>query len=377
MSSTRSRICPICRLRARVRWCGSVNYSRDLRAESINVIAPVYDQDAQIIGFVRLSYQFATLAQLLARLRFAIGGILAVGLLGSLALALWLALNINRPLQRLTGAVYNLALGSRQLELGSKEPEEIDRLYTAVKFLVERLDDLEKGRRNLLANLVHELGRPLGAMRAMLQALLRGARQDPELTEVLVQGMDKEVVLLEHILDDLAHLYDQVLGTLEIDLRPVDLQDWLPQTLNSWTALAAEKQIQWQLNLPAHLPVIKADPLRFSQVIGNLLSNALKYTPAGGSVSVTANSAEDWVAVRVSDTGPGIAQADLEKIFVPFFRGEHSGRIKQGMGLGLSIARDLVKAHRGYIEVKSVVGVGSHFSVHLPVDPYPEQSTNP
>ncbi len=164
--------------------------------------------------------------------------------------------------------------------------EEIQELLHSVNVLVARLYSLEQSRRQLLANLVHELGRPLGALRSAIQALSRGAAQDPQLLDELAMGMDGEAARLQNIVEDLAHLHDQVLGTLELNCEPTVLQDWLPGVLVPWQEAAHGKTLEWKTEIPADLPAVEIDQMRFAQVIGNLASNAVKYTPAGGSVTV-------------------------------------------------------------------------------------------
>ncbi|HMN62877.1 MAG TPA: ATP-binding protein, partial [Anaerolinea sp.] len=114
------------------------------------------------------------------------------------------------------------------------------------------------------------------------------------------------------------------------------------------------------------LPVIQADPIRLGQAVGNLLSNAIKFTPAGGKVTVTSGAGGQEVWLRVTDSGPGIPADEQEKIFTPFFRGGQGKRFTEGMGLGLSIARDLVQAHGGRLELVSAPGEGSQFTIYLP-----------
>jgi len=250
--------------------------------------------------------------------------------------------------------------------LVEKGPEEIQELLHSVNVLVARLYSLEQSRRQLLANLVHELGRPLGALRSAIQALFRGAAQDPQLLDELAMGMDGEAARLQNIVEDLAHLHDQVLGTLELNRAPTVLQDWLPGVLVPWQEAATEKRLEWKTEIPAGLPAVEIDQMRFAQVIGNLASNAVKYTPAGGSVTVDAGQEAGQVWLRFSDSGPGITPQEQEKIFIPFYRGSPGKRIKQGMGLGLSISKDLVTAHGGHISVESSPGAGSRFTVWLP-----------
>ena len=171
---------------------------------------------------------------------------------------------------------------------------------------------------------------------------------------------------MQPLLDDLALLHGQVTGTLTLNLVQVDLSDWLTTNLLPWRAMALEKGLQWSSEIPESLPVVHIDPERMAQVLGNLLSNAVKYTPERGNVVITAGSgaAETWFQIR--DTGPGIDLVEQEQVFEPFFRSSRETRFPQGMGLGLSIAREIVNAHGGQITVQSQHGEGSLFKILLP-----------
>jgi len=240
------------------------------------------------------------------------------------------------------------------------------------------LNSLEKARNQLLANMVHELGRPLGAIHSGLQALKRGAIEDPQLTDDLLSGMEEQVKRLQILLNDLAHLHDQVLGRLELDRQPLILNTWLPPLLEPWRQVAADKKQTFVVKIEDELPTITADPNRLAQVVENLVNNAIKYTPQGGEIAVLAAASGDEVVIRVSDNGPGIPLGEQSRIFEPFFRGDPHRRIKQGMGLGLSIARDLITAHGGRLELSSQPGKGSQFSLFIPVhDPVPETLESP
>jgi signal transduction histidine kinase len=199
-----------------------------------------------------------------------------------------------------------------------------------------------------------------------LQALQHGAIQDPELLDDLLSGMNEQVKHLQILLEDLAHLYDQVLGTLELDRQPLDLNQWLPQLLRPWRQVAEDKEQKFEVIILNDLPIINADSNRLAQAIENLVNNALKYTPQGGEITVSASATDDEVIFQVSDTGTGILWEEQSEIFEPFFRGDQQRRIKQGMGLGLGIARDLVIAHGGRLELNSQPGEGSQFSIHIP-----------
>ncbi|MCB0226980.1 MAG: ATP-binding protein, partial [Anaerolineae bacterium] len=161
-------------------------------------------------------------------------------------------------------------------------------------------------------------------------------------------------------------LHDQILGTLELDCRPTKLDQWLNQALIPWREAAQSKGLHWRADVPLTLPTLEIDPDRMAQVLGNLLSNAIKYTPSGGSVSVAAGSDEQTAWLRVSDTGAGLDEEEQKQIFEPFYRSQRTHRFPQGMGLGLTIALDLVVAHGGRLEVESEPEHGSRFTVWLP-----------
>lgn len=346
-------------------------YSRQLHVEVVDVLAPVFGPEQQVVGVIRLSHRLATIQEQFLRLRYVIVGVLLGGAAVGIALGWVLAMNLERPLARVTQAVDGLARGEKLIPLAERGPEEIQLLLRAVNTLVERLRSLEQARQHLLANLVHELGRPLGALLAAIHALLDGADEDAALRRELLTGMVEELGRLRRLLDDLAHLHDQVLGTLELDLQLTTLSDWLSRLLVTWRERAQRKGIHWHADIPATSPTLKIDPDRLAQVVGNLLSNAIKYTPSGGTVSVTTGIEREAVWIRVSDTGPGIAPEEQAQIFTPLYRGRQSGRFPQGMGLGLSIANDLVVAHSGRLTVDSTPGRGSHFTLWLPRSPDP------
>jgi signal transduction histidine kinase len=188
------------------------------------------------------------------------------------------------------------------------------------------------------------------------------------LLDEMIDGMGIEMKSLQRLLDDLSQLHDQVLGTLELERERISVSTWLCELLLPWQESAKQKSLKWDTHIPDDLPSINADPLRLSQIIGNLVDNAIKYTPPHGTVTVSAGASPEKIWVRVSDTGPGIPYAEQEKIFTPLYRGEQGRRIKQGMGLGLNIAKSLTIAHGGSLIVESTPGLGSNFMLALPID---------
>lgn len=346
----------------------TVDFSQAMQGEVIDVFVPVFNDQRQLLGIIRMTYRFATVFDLLLRLRYLIFSIFSIGIVFSAFLGLFLAFYISRPIQNVTHAIRELATGHRTESLPEQGPSEIESLQQSANFLVARLRELESDRRQLLANLVHELGRPLGGLRTGIQVLRRGAKDDPKVLDELLEGMEGETSILRHLLEDLSQLHDQVLGVLELERQPVKLSEWLDSRLGPFRLSAAQKGLEWGEDIPQDLPEINIDPLRMGQVVGNLINNAIKYTPRQGKVTVSAGKNDREVWMRVEDTGPGISKEDLKNIFVPFFRGSQSKRIKQGMGLGLTIANDLTLAHQGRLTVESHSGSGSRFTIWLPLD---------
>jgi signal transduction histidine kinase len=340
------------------------------RQDFAQVLYPVSNNQGETIGVLWATYFADWVQDLFSQLRTLSIAVISGALLIGILLGSVLAVNISKPVGQVTEAIYGLARGDQNERLREQGPEEMRALARAVNYLIERLNTLEQSRRQLLANLVHELGRPLGALRSAIQALAKGAAGEPELLADLTRGMDAEAARLQRVVEDLAHLHDQVLGTLELKLEAVDLGEWLPTVLAPWAEAARQKGLDWRAEIPAGLPEVQIDPLRFSQVVGNLVSNAVRYTPSGGAVSVEAGEQREMLWIEVSDNGLGIPPEEQEAIFLPLYRGDQGRRrFKQGMGLGLSIARDLIQAHNGSIALTSEPGAGSHFTIWLPIHP--------
>jgi len=335
-------------------------------------ITPVYDLNGQRIGIIRMTTQLVRVSDQVYQLRYLLGFVLVLGVLAGIGLGSYLAFGINRSIQSVTRSIQALAQGNGQAHVEEQSTDEMRVLAEAVNTLVDQLHSSEKSRRQLLANLVHELGRPLGAIRSAIQALLHGADKDPQLSSDLLTGMDDETIRLQHLLDDLAGLHHQILGSMELNETAVPLNDWLVSTLSPWEADARQKGLTWKLDAPPDLPVVFMDPDRMAQAVGNILSNAIKFTPPGGNLSVTVKMDAGQLTMRVKDSGPGIPVEERDRIFQPFYRGNQGKRIVEGMGLGLSIARDILVAHGGDIQVESAIGIGSTFTLQIPAELPPE-----
>jgi signal transduction histidine kinase len=330
-------------------------------------VALIYLIETQSTGFVPIDELPSEMSSLLVRLRFPVVIVLGTGLLLGVFVGWTLAVEMERPLGRLTQSVTRMRHEKNLPNLPGQGPLEIQQLSRAIYDLAEHRRRLEQDRRKLLANLVHELGRPLGALYSATQACKHGAYEQLETRQALLEGMEAELLGLHRLVDDLSLLRDKVVGDFKLHPRETALGQWLAQASNLWQGAAGEKGIAWETYIPADLPKLNLDPERLNQALGNLITNAIKYTPPGGKILVQAGTSSGSLWIRVSDTGPGIQPEDLEHIFTPFYRGRQASGDRDGLGLGLSIARDLVSAHQGRLEVSSTPGRGSDFSIWLPV----------
>lgn len=348
-------------------------YNLDPAQINAEVFAPVLNAQQQLVGVVRVNARIEQVSARFTQMRILILGATLLALLAAIALGAWFAARTARRLDVITQAVTQVAEGERVALSDERMPQEFRATLEAVTALQTRLQESERARKRLLANLVHELGRPLGALQAAIRALRQGADRDEALRQELLQGMDAQVERLKPLLDNLASLHGELDGVMELRRAPVKVNEWFPKAIVTWRETAVQKHLNWQEDIAGNLPVVSMDADKMAQVMGNVLSNAIKYTPEGGEILVRVQVTASELCMSVQDTGAGIAPDDLPHIFDPLYRGGGAppggtNRFLQGMGLGLAIARDIVNAHGGRIEVESEVGKGSCFRVYLPID---------
>ncbi len=354
-----------------------LHYPNFLRPEFADIFMPVIASDGHVVGVIRLTDQLEGFQERFTQIRSLIAWVSLVGLLLGGLMGWILAHNLEKSLALATDAIVSLSERSEN-EMSISIPPvaeeglaEIRLLIRAFNALTERLQTLEISRRRLLANLVHELGRPLGALSSAVQALENGADEDHRLQHELLTGMDGEISRLHDVLDDLAHLHDQTLGLQELNIEPTKVAPWLTNMLAPWRESAQAKQIVWQVDQADTSLTVKMDTDRISQALGNLLSNAIKYTPKKGRIIVSDGEKKTQAGteffLRVSNSGPVLSSEEQKRIFAPFYRGRSATRFPQGMGLGLTIARDLAAAHGGRLEVEGEPGFGNHFTIWLPI----------
>lgn len=343
------------------------------RSGVLEALEPVRDPvpssgAAAVRGVVGVTLPLAQVQPQVDELAYVIAAILAASLIFGTALALLRARTMEQPLEQLAGGLEQLAVGHEARAVPEEGAGEFRPLLAAFNRVARRLQAAEDSRRQLVANLGHELGTALGAMHSGLQALRAGADQDPELRRELLAGLDDKVGELRRLTADLDQWATQFEGTFELQRRPTDLAQWLPPVLAPWREAARQKGLAWETRVADDLPVLELDPERLAQVLGNLIANAIKYTRTGG-ITIEANRTTDEVWLRVMDTGIGIAPEARAHIFEPFYRGPRARLVPEGVGLGLTIARELVAAHGGRLDLTGSPETGSAFTIRLPLVP--------
>ncbi|MGW0705752.1 sensor histidine kinase [Streptomyces sp. NPDC002643] len=280
--------------------------------------------------------------------------------------ALLLSRAVLRPVRAMTLAAKGLGEGDLGRRVPASGRDEIAQLGRTFNRMADSIQAGEERQRRLTGDIAHELRTPLANLRGYLEALRDGV---VEPTPELLASLHEEAMLQQRIVDDLQDLALAEAGTLTYHPAEVDLRQLLEAARTAHHAQAQATGITLELRAPR--PVfVTADPDRLRQVVGNLVGNALRATATGGTVTLALTPRGELAAIEIRDTGKGIAEEDLPHLFDRFWRADASrGRATGGSGLGLSIARQIVTDHRGTIEVRSKLGVGTTFTVALPMAP--------
>lgn len=232
---------------------------------------------------------------------------------------------------------------------------------------ITRFRRLEQMRTEFVSNVTHELRTPLTSIRGFAETLLEGALEDPATARQFVGIIKQESDHLGRLIEDILDLSRIESGKWSMKKEPIQLGLLLSETIGRLTPKAVDLGVQLQIHLPPTLPLIPGDPGRLAQVVINLVDNALKYTPRGGTVTITAEDTGPGLRICIADTGSGIPKADLPRIFERFYRVDKARtRTTGGTGLGLSIVKHIIDAHGGQIAVESDLAQGARFTFTLP-----------
>lgn len=303
---------------------------------------------------------------------------LAALMAGSVALVVGglLAYSLVRPIQRLTAATRAVAQGDLAQRVPVKSNDEIGDLATSFNTMADSLQTAEHLRREMTADIAHELRNPLTVLQGNLEAVLDGVLPP---TDETLQPLLDQTRLLTRLVEDLRTLALAEAGQLDLQREPTDVVVLVHSVIARFRPPAEAKHIVLQVETPPPLPVVMLDAQRIEQVLSNLLSNAIRHTPAEGVIRVQllvtserhvpSSAVEQHLQLTVTDTGPGILPDSLPHIFERFYRVERSrSRADGGTGLGLAIAKQLVEAHGGHIWATSGLNTGTTVTFTLPLD---------
>ncbi|NCC34043.1 MAG: HAMP domain-containing protein [Chloroflexia bacterium] len=306
------------------------------------------------------TFGFANLARGVGAAGLALGGIL-------LGLAIFFSRRISTPLAQLNQAAQSLTAGDMQVRVEPGRVREVADLALSFNQLADALSAADQQRRQLTADVAHELRTPLSIIKGRLEGVQDGVYEPDQPQIAALLG---EVALLERLIEDLRLLALADAGQLALYPELCAPAQLLHDTARSFARQAEEQAVTLHVEAVDPLPEVLVDPQRISQVLGNLVGNALRHTPADGQITLSAQVVDGGVAFAVSDTGHGIAPADLPHIFDRFYRVDRArSRSAGGAGLGLAIARRIIETHGGTITATSTLGDGTTMRFVLPLEP--------
>lgn len=325
-------------------------------------------QNGEQLGSVTISYYGPYFLsendfQFLSALNVILISIGSFSLIFALAIGWMMAKKISRPITKTIINAKEIADGNYKIRFeGEIEIKELDELVTSVNHLADSLNEQEELRKRLTEDVAHELRTPLAIVSTHLEAMIEGVWKP---SEERLQSCHEEIKRITNLVKDLENLAKVESDDLLFNMTLVDLCEIAERTVRNFETDIYNKNLDVQIEGQSFL--VLADRERISQVILNLLSNGIKYTPEGGVIKVEIEEKEKNVVIQVADNGIGISEAELPFIFERFYRADKSRNRKTGgAGIGLAIVKSIVNAHGGKVEVDSEIGKGSRFRIILP-----------
>lgn len=292
----------------------------------------------------------------------------SIALLLSLVVAFFFARWIADPLQKVVAAARAMpSAESKPVE--PRGPHEVQELTRAFNSMIRRTQASQSSQRDFVANVSHELKTPLTSIQGFAQAILDGTADSEQSRLQAAQVIYTESGRMHRMVLDLLDLARLDAGTADLKMSPVNLSALLNAIREKFTPQTQRAGVEVKVDVPATLPLLTADGDRLAQVFTNLVDNALKFTPGGGTISLSAVAMNGEMRISVTDTGAGIPAEAQAHVFDRFFQADASrkGGASHGAGLGLAIAHEIVQAHGGRISLRSRLGEGTTFEVFLPL----------
>jgi signal transduction histidine kinase len=278
----------------------------------------------------------------------------------------FLGIRALKPIRNLIDTVRSVRVGRLDARVPSPQTgDELEELATLFNGMLEQIEILIRAMRGSLDNIAHDLRTPMTRLRGIAERALQSGQEAEACQEALVDCIGESEQILT-MLNTLMDISEAETGVMKLDKEVVNIHALMDRVFEMYRYVAEEKNIHIRLNVVDGLRV-NVDPTRMSQVLANLLDNAIKYTPHGGLIELEAYGQENQVVITYKDSGIGIAQEELPRIWDRLYRGDQS-RSQKGLGLGLSLVKAIVQAHRGRVDVGSEPGKGSTFRIYLPAD---------
>ncbi len=340
----------------------------DTGGEYLRVLTSPVVIDGEIVGAVEVGQSQGEVRETLSRLLLIIAVAYPLALIAAVVGGLWLAGRALSPIDKLTQSAREITAQSMSGQIDTSGPDdELGRLARTFDEMIGRLDESFRRQRQFTSDASHELRTPLTAIKGQIEVALQRDRSAEDYRGVL-QGVNQEVERLVRLVGSLLSMARADAGQVQLERDNVRLDELLESAVAQVRPLADERQIVLSSEQEAGISLLVDQDLLL-QLVLNLLDNALKYTPAGGSIQTSCALDGAEAVISVKDSGRGIAPEHLERIFDRFYRVERArSRADGGAGLGLSISRWIAEAHGGSLSVVSEVGAGSRFTVRLPLD---------
>ena len=319
--------------------------------------------DGNVLGLVQISYPKTNPLRLGQVVAFA--GVIETIIVTLLAMLFskW----FTTPIMKLIKATEQMAKGNLGYQAEIKSSDEIGDLSNTFNYMSRSLADMTKMRRELTADISHELRSPLSRIRASAESLFDKVIDDEKERERYLQDICEEVDDLDSLIGDLLELSKLELDKVSLEYSLVSLKELIASVVSKITPIARRKGVTLEIDMENGIPELPLDGRRISRVLGNLVDNSLKYTTSHGVIKIAAVEKGDFVEVNVEDNGRGISQEELPFIFERFYRVDKSrARDTGGTGLGLAIAKQIIKAHGGEINSQSKLGEGTKVTFYLP-----------
>jgi len=339
----------------------------DFETTSVYAAAPIFDAQNQIIGEVCILMPIGELEAYILRMRWLLVIAIIVVTLVGVGVSALLTHYSSRQFLQAQELAATVANGNYHLRIPEDGPTELQDLSHYLNVMAGKLQEQLATRQRLLANVAHELARPLAGLQLGIESLRRGAIQDSDLADELLVSMGQTIRRLEGLIDDITLAAQPKTSPIELNCTVLAVEPFLQGVATRFWSLAESRELKIDVWLQADLPPVLADEKRLNQIMGNLVENAIKFTSPGGQIRLSAESANDeQVRISVRDWGKGISQEEAEHLFEPFYQGDIGRRIKQGMGLGLSIAHQLTQAHGGSLTLENHPDGGTLAILTLP-----------